>query len=156
MRSNIKSFLQTKCYWIRSRTVGPHLNITIMPIIDCKGEFVATFKVKNIPIYINPIWGGEGCSIPPLPKISSKTFKMASKYPQISWLFIFLYDLSKRQKNGFFTVILGVLKGVVANTPPHQITFIFNPTSNRVNNHLYKCYWCVDIRKSILVVRTYL
>ena len=35
---------------------------------------------------INPIWGG-GCSTP-------KTHNMASKHPQISWLFLFLYNLS--------------------------------------------------------------
>ena len=34
---------------------------------------------------------------PPLPKISSKTLKMASKWPQISWFFLFLYDLSEKQ-----------------------------------------------------------
>ena len=34
-----------------------------------------------------------------------KTPKMASKWPQISWLFLFLYDLSEKQKKfGFFTV----------------------------------------------------
>ena len=53
--------------------------------------------------------GGRG-STPPLPKISSKTLKMASKWPQILWLFLFLYDLSEKQKNSFwfFTVILGI------------------------------------------------
>ena len=48
-------------------------------------------------IVFNPIWGGEGVFNTPLPKISSKTLKMASKYPRISWLFLFLYDLSEKQ-----------------------------------------------------------
>ena len=37
--------------------------------------------------------GGGGVFNIPLPKIS---LKMASKYPQISWLFLFIYDISER------------------------------------------------------------
>ena len=58
--------------------------------------------------HLNPIWGVK----PPLPKNSSKTHKMASKYPQISWLILFLYDLSEKQK--FFLVFhsdFGCLEG---------------------------------------------
>ena len=43
--------------------------------------------------------------------ILDRGLQMASKWPQISWLFLFLYDQSEKQKNfgGFLTVILGVL-----------------------------------------------
>ena len=67
---------------------------------------------------INPIWGGGGGVQHPQPKISSKTLKLAPKYPQISWLFLFLYDLSEKQKNSFFHSDFGCLEGWVANTPP--------------------------------------
>ena len=46
---------------------------------------------------------------------------MASKYPQISWLFLFLYDLSEKQKIFWeFHSDFGCL------------TYIFNPVPNRV------------------------
>ena len=46
---------------------------------------------------------GGGVQHPP----SENQLKMASKYPKKLWLFLFLYDLSEKQKNGFL-VILGV------------------------------------------------
>ena len=88
--------------------------------------------------------GTGGCSTPPpLPKITSKTLKMASKWPQFLFLVLFLYDLSEKQKNfWFFTVILGVKKGVVANTPSY-LTYIFNPVPNRVKLCFHNsCQWC--------------
>ena len=55
----------------------------------------------------------------PLPKISSKTFKMASNYPQISWLFVLLYDLSEKHKRFFgFSQWFWVFRWG-ARTPPH-------------------------------------
>ena len=65
---------------------------------------------QTLPERLTLLRTGGGCSTPPLLKISSKTLKMASKWPQISWLFLFLYDLSEKQKKifWFFTVILGV------------------------------------------------
>ena len=63
-------------------------------------------------IFINPIR---------LPKISSKTLKMASKWPQILWLFLFLYDLFEKQ--------------------------IFNPVPNRVNEKKQK-YVIYFLKKS--------
>ena len=71
-----------------------------------------TIHVQNINTKYNGLTLLEtgGVQPPPLLKISSKTLKMASKWPQISWLFLFLYDLSEKPKKifWFFTVILGV------------------------------------------------
>ena len=53
--------------------------------------------ISDLPPAFNPIRDG-GCSTPPLLKICSKTLKMASKWSQISWLFLFLFDLSEKQK----------------------------------------------------------
>ena len=57
---------------------------------------------------------------------------MASEHPQILWLFLFLYDLSDKQKKiffCFFTVILGVYKGG-GEHPPRHLTYIFDPANN--------------------------
>ena len=71
----------------------------------------------------------------PLPKISSKTLKKASKWPQISWLFLFLNDLSEKQKKIlFFHSDFGCLEGG-SGKPPRHLTYIFNPVPNRVKNH---------------------
>ena len=63
---------------------------------------------------------GGGRSTPPVPKIISETLKMASKYPQISWLFLFLCDLSDKQNFFcFFHSDFGSLEGG-GGEHPHQ------------------------------------
>ena len=61
---------------------------------------------------------------------------MASKHPQISWLF-----LATKQQN-FFLVFhsdFGCLEGGGGkHPPPRHLTYIFNPVPNRVNLHLLK------------------
>ena len=61
----------------------------------------------------------------------SKTLKMAPKWPQISWLILFLYDLSEKQKKKFvFSQWFWVFRRGWWQTPPHHLTYIFNPTTN--------------------------
>ena len=63
--------------------------------------------------------GTGGVFNTPLPKISSKTLKMASKWPKISWLFLFLYDLSEKQKKILvFHSDFGCLEGGGGKHPP--------------------------------------
>ena len=73
-------------------------------------------------------WGYQR---PPLLKISSKSLKMASKYPISSCLLPLLYELSENQKKHFlvFHSDFGHLE--VANNPQY-LPHIFNPTANRV------------------------
>ena len=103
--------------WIR---VEYHLSLTLI----CKKIWIWIQTSSSF----NPIRDGGW-------KISSKTLKMASKWPQISWLFLFLYDLSEKQKNFLvFHSDFGCLEGGGGEHPPPHLTYIFNPIPNRVNH----------------------
>ena len=70
---------------------------------------------------INPIRDGG--------VFNTKTLKMASKWPQISWLFLFLYDLSEKQKTnlGVFHSDFGCLEGGGGEHPPLPLNVYFQP-----------------------------
>ena len=74
------------------------------------------------------------------------TLKMASKWPQISWLFLFLYHLSEKQKFFFaFSQWFWVFRMGWWRTPspPRHLTYIFNPVPNRVNSDQWDESECV-------------
>ena len=58
---------------------------------------------------------------------------MAPKWPQISWLFLFLHDLSAKQFFFCFSQWFWVFRRGWWRPTPTHLTFIFNPATNRVN-----------------------
>ena len=70
-------------------------------------------------------------------------------FHQISWVFLFLYDLSEKQKNlffGFSQWFWVFWRGGVANTPRH-LTYIFDPATNRVKIWIITWQWTFPFAK---------
>ena len=73
-----------------------------------------------------------------LEKINSKTLKMASKYPQISWLFYFYMTYLKSKKWLVFHNDFGCSEGG-GGKPPRHLMYIFDPIPNRAGTITLLC-----------------